>query len=472
MNTYVFAGLLAALPCCVFAQYNMGDILVKAQRNAPIPEGDELQWDAGGDFRVRQEIMQNLPDKSKKGGMTDMSNYFRMRARAWGKVENEDFTLYGRLVDEFREYIRSSYRNYGKTPGEVIPDNLYLDLRNILWDRVDLRIGRQELMYGAGRIFMEGTPMDGSRSFYSDAVKAVIKIDEENTLDVFGLYNSPYSFGWRDPDAYGPYDTLALNGIEPWSRDMAEWGTGLYYRNTMCKEIPFEVYYVYADKSNYELVNGTRMQGRWLNTVGARVMPQLTEEWSMEFEGAGQYGQRYGGAEVGGLMGYAGLTYAPKLDIKPKTYATLSTLYLSGDKDRGTGREGDDEADRSWDPLWSRYTYFLSEMYAYEGFYGICYWSNMFYPNLEVGAKWPNKHAVFASVGPMMAAVQDGAGGGDGMFHGVFERFRYDFPLWNNIFGTRTRLFGHATLEVLQPGDYTIADKTAYFARWEVSIAF
>ena len=58
------------------------------------------------------------------------------------------------------------------------------------------------------------------------------------------------------------------------------------------------------------------------------------------------------------------------------------------------------------------------------------------------------------------------------MLHGVFERFRYDFPLWNNIFGTRTKLFGHATIEVLQPGDYTIADKTAYFARWEVSLAF
>ena len=483
-GTMKSAFTVLAAQCAVFsafAQYNMSETLSKAMDNAPVPEGQALSWDAGGDLRLRQEMWDNMP----RGAIQSHNeSYFRMRARLWGKVENEDFTIYGRLADEFREYVTAAPRtatwnprNYAHTPGELILDNLYLDVRDLLWDRVDLRIGRQELFYGSGRMIFEGTPMDGSRTFFFDAVKAVVKITEKNTIDVVGFYNSASTFGAGDPKPLGGGD-LPLNSIETWSKGMDEWGAALYFKSKEVKELPFEVYYIYADRSNYELWNGVDRQGRWINTMGLRLMPKITEEFSAEFEGAAQYGQKESGASVGGHMAYLGLTYAPTLELlgTAKPYATLATLYLSGDPDkrRGDNATNDKEDDRSWDPLWSRYTYFLSEMYAYQGYYGVCYWSNMIYPNLEVGSKWPNKHAFFTSFGPMYTAVQDGRGsnGGDGALYGYFWRGRYDFPIWTKIFGKRGNLMGHVTLEVLEPGDYSATDELAYFARWEVSFAF
>jgi len=434
-----------------------------------------LHWNAGGDFRVRQEIYDRLPGAG--GRISKYNDYFRMRGRAFGEVKNEDFTLYVRVADEFREYVRHSRNmHYGETPGELILDNLYLDLNNLFWDRVDLRIGRQDLGYGAGRVVWEGTPMDGSRSFFSDAVKATVKFDEKNTLDIFGLYNSDKTFSLGDPQPVGDGDYLPLNCIEPWAKGLAEWGGGLYFKSKELDALPFDLYYIYAQKSAYHLLNETKMQGRSLNTWGFRVMPKITDTLSAEVEGATQYGEKDSGALVGGQMGYAGLTYKMPLDSKAQPYTTLSVLYMSGDRDRGTGRVGDTEDDRSWDPLWARYTFFESEFYVYRGIYGVGYWSNLVYPSWKVGCKIPSKqgdHDIFASVGPMFAAVKDGLGGDDGSLYGWFLRTRYDFPLLKGFIKEKYgKLLGHVTAELLEPGDYCTSSKMAYFVRWEVSIAF
>ena len=444
-----------------------------------------LQWNGGGDFRVRQEIYDRLPGTA--GNISKYNNYFRMRGRLFGEVKNEDFTLYARVVDEFREYVRDMGHRYGKTPGELVLDNLYLDLNNTLWDRVDWRIGRQDLGYGKGRVIWEGNPMDGSRSFASDAVRATVKFDDKNTLDVFGLYNSDKTFSLGRAQPYGGGDYLPLNCIEPWAEGLAEWGGGLYFKSKQWDALPFELYYIYANKSSYHLLNGTQMQGRQLSTWGLRAMPQITDTLSAEIEVATQYGEKDSGAVVGGQMGYAGLTYKMPLESTFQPYSTLSVLYMSGDRNRGTGRMGDTESDRAWDPLWARYTFFESEMYVYRGIYGVGYWSNLIYPSLTLGCKFETsqgRHEIFTQGGPMFAAVKDVVptapsstmGGGDGSLYGWFWRARYDFPLLTGLIKGDDKkygkLFGHITAEILEPGDYCTSSKTAYFVRWEVSIAF
>ena len=441
-----------------------------------------LQWNGGGDFRVRQEIYDRLPGAN--GNISKYNSYYRMRARAWGEVKNEDFTLYARVADEFREYIRNPYNrvngDYGKTPGELVLDNLYLDLRNLFWDRVDLRVGRQDLWYGSGRLVAEGTAMDGSRTFYFDAVRAIVKFDDKNTLDIFGTYNSPKTFSWGNPHPVGGGEDLPLNCIEPWSTDLAEWGGGLYFKSKEWEQLPFELYYIYMQKSSYHLLDGTKMQGRRFNTLGFRVMPKITDTLSAEIEGATQYGYKDSGALVGGQMGYAGLTYKMQPvveDIKLRPYSTLAVLYMSGN--RRPKHIGDTGDDRSWDPMWGRYTFLENEMYVYRGIYGVGYWSNLIYPNLKVGCDWSNsrggKHDIFATFGPMYAAVRDDIGGGDGNLYGYFLRTRYDFPLLTGFISKekkRGNLLGHITAELLEPGDYCVSDKMAYFFRWEVSVAF
>ncbi|MEI7945154.1 MAG: hypothetical protein WCJ02_00580, partial [bacterium] len=56
-----------------------------------------LRWDAGADIRLQEEMYENIP--GVLGG--DFHNYFRLRTRAWGQVENDDFRLYLRFANEF-----------------------------------------------------------------------------------------------------------------------------------------------------------------------------------------------------------------------------------------------------------------------------------------------------------------------------------------------------------------------------------
>ena len=98
-------GILAALAVT---------IACRAETNA-VPggttvEASALAFDAGADLRVRQEIMHNVPGLPGAPGAVmpraykEMQNHIRYRPRVWARLDTERFTLYGRLVDEMREY--------------------------------------------------------------------------------------------------------------------------------------------------------------------------------------------------------------------------------------------------------------------------------------------------------------------------------------------------------------------------------
>jgi len=441
------------------------------------PAEGKLQANAGADLRVRQELIDNLP--MAKGAVMPNNNYLRVRPRVWGEVKTEDFKAYMRLTDEFREYFQpSESRNY-QAPDEVLVDNLYLDFYNLFDDRVDLRIGRQDFFgpggpsYGAGRVLADGTPFDGSRTVFMDAIKATVKFDEKNALDLLAIYNSPETeLSWGHPEKAdgSEYKERPLTSINPRSKDMAEWGGGLYFKSKEVDDLPFELYYLYKREEKARMPDGSKLQGRIVNTWGARVMPKLTETLSAEFEGAVQAGQKDGGAATAGYLGYGGLTYKPLVDSTAKPFFTGSCYYLSGDKDRGA-----DDNDTAWDPLWSRWPQF-SELYVYNFTYGAGYWSNLLYPSLETGVGFSPGHKVRASIGPMYAAVEDdmgvpaGSTGGD--LYGWLGVVRYDFPILKAKPGKRGDLSGHVTAEVLDPGDYYESDTVAYFLRWEIIAKF
>ena len=433
-------------------------------------EKDGLEWDAGADLRVRHELHDNVPQAG--GGVSGNQSYLRIRPRAWGEVKNEDFKLYLRLTDEFREYFNPSASRNGQFPDELIVDNLYLDLYGLLGDRVDLRIGRQDFLgpqgptYGAGRVLMDGTSGDGSRTIFFDAIKATVKFDEKNTLDLLAIYNLPETeFSWGHPkgaDGSSPKEKQLTYNV-PGATDMAEYGGGLYFKSKEFSEFPFDLYYLFKRETKSRF-RGARLPGRDTHTLGARVMPKLTETLSAEFEGAAQAGEKDGGDATRGYMGYAGLTYKPAVE-RCKPFFTVACYYLSGDRNRGTA-----DNDTAWNPLWARWPQY-SEMYPYHD-RGVCYWSNLIYPNITVGSSFANGHKVSANAGPMYAAVEDGLGGGDGDLYGWFGMFRYDFPLLKTLFGKRGNLTGHVTAELLDPGDYYTTDTVAYFLRWEVIARF
>ena len=173
-----------------------------------------VRFDAGADFRLRQEIMDNLPGLPGGGpyAMTTTErakyrNQMRFRPRAWFEVETGPLRLYARIADEFRYFPASNDPKKKRPyyfPDEVFLDNLYLDAQGLEspWlsaagvEALDFRLGRQDMLgpngsiFGLNRIVVEGTPTDGSRSFYSDMVRTTLHFDETKHLDVFALYDS------------------------------------------------------------------------------------------------------------------------------------------------------------------------------------------------------------------------------------------------------------------------------------------
>ncbi|MDD3545889.1 MAG: hypothetical protein PHG96_11120 [Kiritimatiellae bacterium] len=452
----------------VFCAGLAGAVLAQAAEKA---ETEGLDWDGGADLRVRHELHDNVPQHNAGGAVSGNQSYLRIRPRVWGAVKNEDFKLHVRLADEFREYFHPSESRNAQFPDEVLVDNLYLDLYGLFGDRLDLRVGRQDFIgpqgpeYGAGRVLLDGSSGDGSRTCFFDAIKATIKFDEKNTLDLLAIYNKAENeLSWghnKGADGSYPKEKQMTYNV-PGATDMDEYGGGLYFKSREFKEFPFDLYYLFKRETKARF-RGATLPGRDTHTLGARVMPQLTETLSAEFEGAAQAGELDGGNAARGYMGYAGLTYKPAVE-SCKPYVTMACYYLSGD------RNGADDNDTSWNPLWARWPQY-SEMYPYQD-RGVCYWSNLIYPNLTVGSRFANGHKVSANVGPMYAAVEDDLGGGNGDLYGWFGMFRYDFPLLKNIFGKRGDLTGHVTAEVLDPGDYYVSDTVAYFLRWEVIARF
>ena len=476
MKKLLWLGFCAGLTLPVCAQEAKPAAAAEAAKPVAVVEGEkpnakQLQWNAGADLRIRQEVLGNMQQLG--GAEQATQNYIRFRPRVWGEVKNEDFKLYGRLTDEMRSYNTPNSSNY-RWPDEVLVDSLYLDFYNLFDGLVDVRAGRQDFfgaggpVYGAGRVIADGTPADGSRTVYMDAVRATIKFDEKNALDLLAIYNSPDNqFNVGSSDGIPPLaDERPLNSIAPGSTDLTEWGGGLYFKSKEFAEVPFELYYLYKRETKATSAKGATLDGRNTHTWGTRVMPKITETLSAEVEGAVQAGEKDSGPSTSGYMGYAGLTYKPLVDNTAKPFFTGSLYYLSGDENRGTG-----ENDSSWDPLWSRWPQF-SELYAYNSIYGLGYWSNLIYPSLSAGVDIAPGHKVSSSVGPMYTAEEDGLGGGDGNLRGWLGTVRYDFPLVKNIFGKRGELFGHVTAEVLEPGDYYAGDDMIYFLRWEINARF
>ena len=437
-----------------------------------------VKVDGGFDLRAREENLNNIPMVTGTGPGTHQ-DYLRIRTRVWGSLEGNDLGAYARLANEWRTYWAPSHANLKNFnwPDETLVDNLYLDVKNLFGGCVDLRIGRQDLMYGAGRVILDGTPGDGSRTLFFDAAKAVIRIDKENTLDVLGIYNNPHAglTTGSDPN----HDLTQISGKQykgmP-GNDLIESGAGLVWGNKSCKNCPIETYFFWKHESDWHTWNPTftaytKVRGRDVYTLGSRATPKFNDEFSGDVEAAVQYNQTRDNREFMAGMGYAGLTWQPALQSSWRPYAKLACYYLSGEGGN------DPQTGKGWDPLWARYPQ-LSELYvlAYNGQYGVGYWSNLLFPHAEVGVNIGPMHKLFAYSGPMLAPVKDGPD--DGSLRGWLTVARYEFPLLlpsadaSGPFGRRLAVFGHLQAEFLTPGDYYAEKSMAYFLRWELNVKF
>lgn len=434
-----------------------------------------LSADAGFDLRFRYEYKDNWMDKYKTTVNPKYEDYLRMRTRVWGKVGyGDDLGAYLRLGNEFRDYRNTTKdKDKNKFPDEVFIDNLYFDFKNIA-DRVDLRVGRQDIKEGAGRIISDGTPGDGSRSAYFDAVLATVKVLEKSDVDLMATWNR-YRDNWTIGNPHDVWDNTKIKSGNPYSR-MDEKGLMAYLHYNEVKDFPMEFYWVWKQEDRFYDSKDKRYPGRNLHTVGTRLIPKLTDKLSAELESALQLGkidnQLSTGAEgrdVLAWMTYAGLTYSEK-DVFGKPKLTGAILYLSGDEKSYYAEKGG-STDNSWNPVFNRASWF-SEMSA--GMYDQYRWSNLIYPHLELAVEPVSKHKVRLQAGPMFAAARDN--GATDNYRGLFNQVRYDFPLLSKVFGKRGDVTGAVTAEALWYGSYyqheAAGEDVATFVRLELNAKF
>ena len=437
----------------------------------------------GADERIRQEYFDKIPAKFDPPGYArgGENNYFRYRTRIWSEWDPaEQWTLRVRLTNEIRTWMEPDMssrpeRSTYEYPDEVVFDNLYLERRNLLDGALDLRVGRQDLTYGNKKVIFDGTPGDGSRTIYFNAVKAAWRINPQNTLDWFAISNK------SDDDLAMNTTERDLNSYSRSIEDVTESGTGLYWKNSTLEKYPFEVYLIYKKESEYaertstgissyswqELdASGTLLSNPQLDlyTIGTRWMSAWSPSVGGNLELAFQCGER-GDEEVQGWMVDVSIRNSFFLDSRYKPSLEYGIYTLSGDK-------SDSDKDESWNPLWARAPQ-ISELYvfSYDSEQSAARWSNLLAPHMDLVASNLLFNAKTTLAFYYLRALEDD-GAGDGKNRGMLYVFKNEFTLAEKKLTNQDKLSGVVWIEALDPGNYHSREDAAVFVRGELMYSF
>ena len=438
----------------------------------------DVSFDAGADLRIREELMKNVPGLPGGGLMlkaprSGFANHVRFRPRVWGEVkgETEDWgkwRLYTRLTDEFR-WCPEPKKHVHSFPDELIIDNLFVEGKGLFDGFLDMKIGRQDIysLYGLDHVFIDGTPGDGSRTIYGDLAGFTLNFTEQSKLDLFALYN------FDDCDVrWGTERSrhTSLSNIDPSAEpDMDDWGFGAVWGSKLADWLPYQVFAMQKNTMKYKDRAGVMHPWTQRELVGFKLVPQLNEEWSLQFEGMGQVGVNGDHDTLMGWSAYSGVNWKSATESSWKPFGSLGYHFMSGDDDAAE----EDGGHSAWDPMWARGVC-DSEMFLYGTHYGAAWWSNMHYVKLELGVRIGENQKIQGDIGPLFAAAQDHLGGGDSLYKGLLSQVRYVFPIWlaDKKKGERFEVRGHIIAEFFNPGDYYSTDRPGFFFRWQVDFSF
>ncbi|KAF0103658.1 MAG: hypothetical protein FD187_926 [bacterium] len=441
--------------------------LASAADPAPVFSG-------GADLRLRQEMFDNAiwldstNDDHKR-------SFQRYRARAWGQAAPaENIKAHGRLMWEGRHY--STLDLPATTPhddtynGALMFDSLYLQADRLGGLPLSLKLGRQDIILGNGWLVLDGTPFDGSRTIYFDALRATYSRGD-TSLDLILVDNDAKS-------------TLVLNNKDEDQIEQDEQGLILYARHKWNPDTSIDGFYMYKDND----ASRGEAPPRWYNNgaaarsfaddghthaVGGRVESRFAERWSLRAEAAYQWGRRETRNASGGTIsdrdlrawGFNGrLTRDFGGDWKQRAH--LGYEFLSGD-------DPDTSDNEAFDPLWGRWPQW-SELiiytYAAESRIGEITnlhrlnlgWTAQVHAKANLSLDW---HALFADEKTCTVGALDY--GCDGSFRGHL------FTSWIRAKFDKT-ISGHLVAEYFLPGDYYASsnDDNAWFFRAEVNLTW
>jgi hypothetical protein len=424
---------------------------------------DWLTW--GGELRVQQTYQDNAIDFLDE--FPDTWNYFRIRASVWAQAGRflvaEDAGIdnglsgYVRLTAEPRYFTQDDLIADDPMWDEGIVENLYVDWTRVAGLPVSMRVGRQDLAYGPpGRWFVvfDGTPLDDSRSIYSDAIKTTIHLDDS--------VENPNGF---DVDVFYANNDGTQDRIDPINEShllVSEFDTklfGIYAMNRQVAGHEFHGYYVYKDDDR---IGRGWPGGQIVHTVGGLGTGKIGRNWDYYAELAGQWGKLASRTRRGlGFSSDLGYTFA-EATWTPRVHGGYE--YLSGDDPSSRRWEG-------WDPVLARYPHFSWIMaYRYLFEYGLPgYYTNLQRYTAGVSVNPTEKtqvsldyHFLRANerIGPPVFPLGPGLKRGHLVVAGVKHQF--------------TKFIDGALLgEYFHPESfYASSSDSAILLRWEVGVKF
>lgn len=398
---------------------------------------DELDTSYGVYFRFRQETWSNTLDFDNTTTSPVDRNFFRLKTSAWFRNDYaKKYDFFVKLTNEAQYWLHNVGTSSPLLEDEIVFDNLYVGATDIAGLPVSLRVGRQDFLmtHGEGFLIMDGTPLDGSRTFYFNAAKLNVKFGDNWNADL--IYITQQTTDRYLPSMYAS-EKRPLNSSD-------EQGWVVYGRGKIGESLSLEPYYMYKKEETADELT--------LNTIGARAVFNAAG-----FKFRGEYAHQFGEYDTSKRDrtadgGYVFVSRGYK-DVKWSPSWELGYVYLSGDDPNSS----DDEA---WDPLWSRWPW-LSELYVFTLIQerGIAYWTNTSWARAGVKLAFTPDTSLDLKYNYIRAVEETGVPGEKEKGHLPQVQLNHKFT---------DRIDGYLRVEYMIPGDYYAGDDKAAFVRWQL----
>jgi len=268
----------------------------------------------------------------------------------WQAAKNLE--ILGKVTNEFRVYLAPKDRAFNWH--ELFFDNLYV--KWTIPGRLPFTItaGRQDINLGEGFVIADGTPLDGSRSYYFNALRVDADFDKNHKLIFF-------FHAQETTDTYLP---LIHERPQPLA-EQPENALAFYYSGAFGKA-KVDAYAVRKTTEGTELFP---VAGR-VDTFGLRGQVPVIRRLALTAEGALQTGN-YGDAGRAAFGGIVHLDYDITSALPLLKTVVLGGIFLSGDRPGTEKIEG-------WDPIFSRWPKWSeSYIYTFTRESRPSYWSNL-----------------------------------------------------------------------------------------------
>ncbi len=323
------------LTACIFSSALLPALASAEGEPVAEQKKDPIIKDLGADFRYRiiNEDNRKLDSEEANGERL----WQRFRLRAWTSIR-----VAPQAEVNLRMVVEPRYYNYP----DLSSDDYESWVRDeFLFDRVNLTlndpfdiplkavIGRQSIQFAENWLVGEGTPLDGTRTAYFDALRTTWNLEDyRSRFDLIYIDNR------KDSSAYiTPINDISFDMIEQDERGAIAW-----LSHEVVEKRFLDTYFIYKKDHNPTYVKGTKIGvAGETYTVGLRGHGNATDNLSFNAEIAPQFGHKNGTSlSAFAVNAWAQQAFCPE----KKGSVRLGYEYLSGDSD----------IDQHFDKLWGR----------------------------------------------------------------------------------------------------------------------